>query len=511
MSRAETVFWVSLVLIAAVWWLVWQAPAPRPPPASVASPHEVEGIIRRGCAQCHAFPPPTLLPKRLWAEKVKLMYQLTTRELMTTSGPPLPGVTERQVARWYEAHAPDTLPVTPRQTRPDPGPLKFRRRTVAVPGGTSAGIANVRRITLLPGGARKLATSNMVSGEVHLLTTGTLAPALVGQFGHPSHVEAADLDLDGRSDLLVSDLGFLSPTDEPCGRVLAVLARDAGRFETRVILDKVGRVADARAIDFDGDGDMDVAVAAFGWRKIGSTVVLENLVRPSGKLEFKPHVVDPRSGGVSLVAGQDLDEDGRPDFVALISQQHEAALGFLYRGFDQFEELPIHRAPHPDWGYTNVDSADLDGDGDLDLVLSHGDTLDSEVPFKPGHGIQWLENLRGGRWRSHDVGRLYGVFRTEPGDLDGDGDMDLVSSTFLPQAPGAPEAKGIRVESVVWWENAKGSWIPWSIEAGHSHHPTLALMDVDADGDLDVVVGTLLFTPDPKEAALEVFENLGRP
>jgi hypothetical protein len=47
------------------------------------------------------------------------------------------------------------------------------------------------------------------------------------------------------------------------------------RFTVRTLVDKVARVADARAADLDGDGDLDVSVAGFGYDD-GETSWLEN-------------------------------------------------------------------------------------------------------------------------------------------------------------------------------------------------------------------------------------------
>ncbi|NIM61309.1 MAG: hypothetical protein GTN89_13845, partial [Acidobacteria bacterium] len=54
-------------------------------------------------------------------------------------------------------------------------------------------------------------------------------------------------------------------------------------------------------------------------------------------------------------------------------------------------------------------------------------------PFKFYHGVEWLENRGNAEFSAHRVGSLYGAHSAEAVDLDGDGDLDVVASGFLPQ------------------------------------------------------------------------------
>src|SRR5206468_1452188 len=87
---------------------------------------------------------------------------------------------------------------------------------------------------------------------------------------------------------------------------------------TRQVLEGWPRVADVRAADFDGDGKLDLAVAAFGWRTVGRVSILENR-------SLVEHVVDPRPGAIDVIP-VDLNHDGKLDLVALLAQQYETVV-----------------------------------------------------------------------------------------------------------------------------------------------------------------------------------------
>ena len=59
----------------------------------------------------------------------------------------------------------------------------------------------------------------------------------------------------------------------------------------------------------------------------------------------------------------DLNKDGRPDFVALISQEHETVVAFLNEGNGRFRKETIYTAPHPAFGSSGIQLIDLDGQG----------------------------------------------------------------------------------------------------------------------------------------------------
>jgi len=127
--------------------------------------------------------------------------------------------------------------------------------------------------------------------------------------------------------------------------------------------------------------------------------------------------------------------------------------------------------------------------------------------LKPYHGIQWLENQGRLRFEPHLLAALPGAHRAVAADLDGDGDLDVVASAFVGAAnPGAGATP-----SLVWLEQTKrGRFVRHTLAAGPGALPTLDVGDVDQDGDLDIVAGRFLLTGRSEEW-LEVWENVSPP
>ncbi len=496
----------TAVAIVALGLLAHAAARPREREAP-SSASKAPGVVLSACAQCHALPPPDSLPRKAWEPMVYMMKGLALQGVGAPLGGAAPVVDFdlTAVVEYYQAQAPESLPSPEPWPAPGEDPGRFVRRSFRAETDGSPLVANVAFLDL-DGKGRPLAVAaemarGLVVGVEPARPDGRLD--VLGRVPHPCHVEAVDLDRDGRTDLVVADLGVLAPGDDQKGSVVWLKRQPDGSFQAVTLAERLPRVADVQASDFDRDGDLDLVVAAFGWRWIGGIYLLENRTSDWSRPSFVRRELDSRTGAIHVPVA-DLNGDGRPDFVALVAQQHETVVAFLGDGRGGFRQETIDAARHPAWGSSGLSLVDLDRDGDLDALVTNGDMLD-DFEVKPYHGIRWLENRGSFPWTPHALASLPGAERARAVDLDGDGDLDVVACSFVPP----PEEKGAVAlpdpASLVWLEQTSpGVFARHTLERG-GRHVSLDAADYDGDGDVDLVTGSFR---GEGAVALEVWENL---
>lgn len=513
-NRAATSFGLFALFVAAGAGVM--APRPRAdqtPPAQSPSPQEA--MARRVCSACHAFPPPDVVPRAMWKARVMEMTSLAFSGIgAPKQGPPVPlDFDPDAITYYYETHAPDALAAPEPWPPPGSDPARFARHAFRLPDDAPASIANVRFFDLDGDGRLQIVAVDMVGGLV--LAADPAKPQagmrVLGHVPHPCHTELVDLDRDGLMDLVVADLGAVTPGDFLKGSVVWLRRLKTGGYKPYTLASGLPRVADVQAVDVDGDGDLDLIVAAFGWRAVGGIYLLENRTRPGSDPVFVKHEIDPRVGAIHVPV-TDLDGDGKPDFVALLAQHYESVVAFLGDGKGGFRPQTLYAGPHPAWGSSGLTLVDFNRDGKLDVLVTNGDMLDDFL-LKPWHGIRWLENRGGLSFEEHELARLPGVHRALATDLDGDGDLDVVACAFVQFSTPQGETPDPRAKqepampSLVWLEQVSpGRFEKHTLELGQ-YHVSLDIADYDHDGDPDIVVGNFRAATGP---AVEVWENLTR-
>jgi hypothetical protein len=294
----------------------------------------------------------------------------------------------------------------------------------------------------------------------------------------PAHAAPVDLDGDGDLDVVVAVLGDLMPNDEHVGRIVW-LRNDGQAFTSVLLLDDVRRVADVQAADLDADGDVDLVAAVFGYA-LGQVLWLENL----GDETFREHELLFVPGTIHVPLA-DYDGDGDLDIATVASQDEEEVWGLENLGGGRFAPRRLWFTVNHDIGSAGLVSADLDADGDADLLLPVGDNFEDRNAYpQEYHGCLWLENQGNWEFAERRIADFGGTYAADVADLDGDGDLDVVLVSMCNEWETAGSA------SLVWLENAgRGDFRTWQIDDRPIHLITVACGDLDGDGRADVVAG----------------------
>ena len=314
----------------------------------------------------------------------------------------------------------------------------------------------------------------------------------------PARVQAFDIDLDQDLDLLVASMGQLLPTNDKIGSVIILENTGQEEFVAHRLADGIARVTDVRGGDLDGDGAPDLVVAQFGYFE-GETRWMRNV----GNWQFETHVLQRLSGPIHAIPA-DMDGDGDLDVVSLVSQEWEEIYLLENDGNALFQYHVIFGSINEDYGSSGMDLVDLDQDGDLDVLFSNGDAFDSLPPRpKPWHAVQWLENKGRHQFDYHRIGNFHGASAAHAADVDADGDVDVVavSAWNLWEKP--------QSKSMVWFDNDGGMrFVRRDLANSPTHLICLAAADMNGDGLADFVTGGMnAYPPYGRESRVRLWLN----
>ncbi len=238
----------------------------------------------------------------------------------------------------------------------------------------------------------------------------------------PVHTEIVDIDQDGDRDVLVACMGEVFPNNARIGSVVLLENDGAQRLTPRTLLADVARVTDVRAADLDADGRLDLVLAQFGYDQ-GEVAWMRN--RGDGR--YDREVLLNLSGAINVEIA-DMNGDRMPDIVTVVAQQWEEVYLLENRGSGGFSRKVIFASTNEDYGSSGIRLVDMNRDGRPDVLYSNGDGFDYAEPgARPWHGVQWLENRGDGYFAFHRIGDLPGAYSPVALDLNGDGALDVVA------------------------------------------------------------------------------------
>ncbi len=248
-------------------------------------------------------------------------------------------------------------------------------------------------------------------------------------------------------------------------------------------------------VDFDGDGDLDLFWGDFfepGLLLIENRGSCRSPSLRSEPIPFPPN--DPvRTSGYNAPAFGDLDGDGDVDLLVGVlggafNPNNTSVDNFLQlerTGARRLELRTRRFLSQVDVGSESFPAfADIDADGDLDLFLSNkiepGDTRAGRVFFFENIGSATRPRLQ----LRGPVAEFSSAYHYAPafGDLDADGDLDILMGSW------DDELQMVLNEG----DSSSPSWVvadPEIAKLTRGRNAVPALGDIDADGDLDLFVG----------------------
>lgn len=453
-----------------------------------------ELYVKQVCSSCHEYVAPEMLPRITWTGLV-LPVMAAKMGIFAYEGqenpserndkdapenyyptkPLIPYHKFKEIVEYFATHAPETLP--------------SQQRSVAISEATTRFTFKYPNI---PPGDVPLTTFVKIRPD-HTLVLGTGGEhSRIGLFNsklEPQWVMAlpsapAYVDFSGGNEWLITSMGSIMPSNKKEGKLLKLLTSKTAQPAPAVtLLDGLPRPVQISKLDMDGNGVKDYLINGFG-HLAGKLYYLNNGV-PGKETILK---ADPGAIKTMIV---DWDKDGKMDVVCMFTQGKEEILLFRNLGGGKYEEKQLLGFP-PVNGSSSFDLIDMNKDGILDIVYTCGDNADYSIALKNFHGVYIYLNDGNDNFKKTYFYPIHGCYKAVVKDFDLDGDLDMATISFFADYVTQPQ------EALVYFEN-QGSltYIPFAINGfDGGRWLTMDAGDLDGDGDDDIVVGNFAYGPE---------------
>lgn len=274
------------------------------------------------------------------------------------------------------------------------------------------------------------------------------------------------------------------PHDSPDGMLQKVTNNAPGQpySSASPVIENMQRPVYMAYADLNNDGREDIVACEYG-NHTGKLVWFQN----KGNDQYEKHILNDRPGAISVVI-KDMNGDGHKDIFALMAQGDEGVFYYENQGDGTFAEKRL-LSFLPLYGSQYMELADFNNDGHDDILYVCGDNADKTPFLKDYHGIYIFLNDGELNFKQAYFYQLNGAYKAMARDFDLDGDLDIASISFFPDYIRYPE------ESFVYLEN-KGDLVFKDFSFPQAINGRWIVMDagdMDADGDDDLVLGSFVY------------------
>ena len=227
---------------------------------------------------------------------------------------------------------------------------------------------------------------------------------------------------------------------------------DGQETRERMLVNGLHRIVQMHTHDMDGDGLDDIVATQMGdglaqshggalsiyWQTPEFTRLWQDApAEVPAMLEgaLRETVLINQVGMISSAIA-DFNNDGKPDIVALGAQAFQEVILFINQGSGSFTKKIVAQYT-PSFGGNALYAEDMDGDGQTDIVVTHGDfvtllPMGGVSNLKPFHGLRILRNDGDLAFTESYFYPMHGALKATVTDFDNDGDMDIAAIALYP-------------------------------------------------------------------------------
>ncbi|MDB5132400.1 MAG: repeat protein [Mucilaginibacter sp.] len=274
-------------------------------------------------------------------------------------------------------------------------------------------------------------------------------------------------------------IGQLAPMDFPNGRVLSFEFNNSGtKPAPALIASELARPVQTIDGDFNKDGLTDFVILGQG--NVKGRVYL---FKQNPDHTYTQTNISDKPGAVQAVAG-DFNNDGWQDIMVLFGTGDEGLWLFLNDHKGGFTIKNLLRFP-PVYSSTSFQLADMDHDGQPDLIYTCGYNYHDSRILKPYHGLYIFKNMGNWNFKQQWFYPINGCTKAIAADFDGDGDLDIATSAFFADMKNNPS------ESFIYFEQEKPfSFKPHAVPvSNYGRWMSMDIGDFNNDGKPDIVLG----------------------